>query len=262
MGAHKEIKEAFEIFHSQKNIEYLSKKGTKWTFMSPASPWRGGIYEAAVKSTKHHLTRVIGCHKYTYGDYITLLKKIEACLNSRPLYAVTDDPTDAPAMTSGHLLVGRQLVCPPPISVPAKSDFSVQRVRNEQQKMLDSFWHSWHADLISTLRMTNRKKWPKVEENVKTGQVVLVVDENLPPSHWLIGRIIELNPSKDGLVRTVTLEVASKKSDGLNYVKKTTKLTRPVQKICILPTEDEYDLSMYKFSPSEIQTTENTNENE
>lgn len=251
VGAYKEIKEAFDTFHSADNLEILNRQGTRWTFMSPASPWRGGIYEAAVKSTKYHLTRVIGCQRYTYDDYITLLKKIEACLNSRPLYAPTDDPSDGPVMTPGHLLVGRQLVCPPPINAPAKSNFSVQRVRKEQKKMLESFWQSWSADLLSSVRMMNRAKWTKVEENVKIGQVALVMDENLPPSQWLIGRIIEIVLSKDGLVRTVVLEVASKNNKAAKYIKKTTKLTRPVQKICILPTEEEYDLSMYKFNAEE-----------
>lgn len=246
VGAYKEIKEAFEKFRSPENIECLNRRGTRWTFMSPASPFRGGIYEAVVKSTKHHLTRVIGSHIYTYGDYLTLLKKIEACLNSRPLYAPTDDPMDEPVITPGHLLAGRQLVCPPPINAPHKSNFSVQRIRNEQQKMLDSFWHSWRADFLSSMRMMNRQKWAKVEENVKIGQVAVIVDDNLPPSLWLIGRIVELQTSADGLVRTVVLEVASKKHSGSNYVKKTTKLTRPVQKICILPTEDEFDLSIYQ----------------
>lgn len=258
VGAYKEIRQAFELFRSQENIEELNRRGTKWIFMSPASPWRGGMYESAVKSTKHHLMRVIGAHKYTYGDYITLLKKIEACLNSRPLYTPTDDSTDTPVMTPGHLIAGRQLVCPPPINAPAQSDFSVQRVRREQQKMLQSFWESWHADFLSSLRMMERKKWASVEPNVEIGQVVLIVDDNLPPSHWLIGRVIELMPSTDGLTRTVVLEVASKKNAGEKYSKKTSKLTRSVQKICALPTENDYDVSLYKFGMDDASSTVDT----
>lgn len=261
VGAYKDIKEAFDKFRSEENIEILARKGTKWIFLSPASPWRGGIYEAGVKSTKHHLTRVIGCQKYTFNDYLTLLKKIEAILNSRPLYAPTDDASDAPVMTPGHLLAGRQLVCPPPINVPTQTDFSTQRVRKEQQKMIESFWRSWNSDFISSLRMMNRQKWLKVEDNVEIGQVVLVVDNNLPPSHWQIGRIVEIQPSKDGLVRTVVLEVASKKNGGGKYTKKTTKLIRSVQKLCILPTEKDYDLSIYQYGTSEVLPIQSESKN-
>lgn len=218
VGAYKEIRQAFDQFRSQENIEKINRMGTQWTFMNPASPHQGGIYEAAVKSAKHHLTRVIGCQKYTYGDYLTLLKKIEAILNSRPLYAPTDDPFDAPVVTPGHLLVGRPLVCPPPINPPSQTNFSVQRVRKEQEKMVQSFWDHWQSDYLTSL--IPRKKWKKVEKNIEIGQVVLVQDNNLPPSHWQIGRIVELLPSKDGLVRSVVIEVASKKHNDGKYAKK------------------------------------------
>lgn len=90
----------------------------------------------------------------------------------------------------------------------------------------------------------SRAKWTKEEENVEIGQVI---DENLPPSHWAFGRVTETILSKGGLVRTVAVEVASKNHTKKGFQKKTTKLTRPVHKICIRPTESEYDLSLYNF---------------
>lgn len=240
VGAQKEIKEAFEIFRAPENIERLAREGTQWTFMNPASPHQGGIYEAAVKSAKHHLTRIIGDHCYVASDYLTLLKRIEAMLNSRPLYAPTDDPMDAPVITPAHLAIGRQIVCPPPINPPSQTNFTPQRVRKEQLKMTELFWQRWSADYLSTL--IQRKKWKKVEKNAEIGQVVLVMDNNLPPARWLIGKIVRLLPSKDNLIRSVEIEVASKNNSGEKYKKKTTKLTRAIQKICILPTEAETDI--------------------
>lgn len=256
VGAYKGIKEAFDVFKVPENIEILNRKGTKWIFMSPASPHQGGIYEAAVKSAKYHLTRVIGHQKYVYDDYLTLLKKIEAILNSRPLYAPSDDPFDAPVITPAHLVLGRQLVCPPPISTPPQSNFTTQRVRNEQQKMIESFWKSWSAEYLVPTLIT-RKKWQKAQKNVEIGQVVLVKDDNLPPSCWQIGKIIELLPSKDNLVRSVVIETASKKNSSGEYKKKTTKLTRAVQKICILPTENELEVMM----PEDITPLDELNQN-
>lgn len=86
---------------------------------------------------------------------------------------------------------------------------------------------------------------------------MLVQDNNLPPSHWQIGKIVELLPSKDGLIRSVVIETASKKHTGEKYAKKTSKLTRAVQKNCILPTEEEVDLSLLK-----VNETESASENE
>lgn len=101
-----------------------------------------------------------------------------------------------------------------------------------------------------------RKKWKRVEKNPEIGQVVLINDNNQPPSQWLIGRITELIPSSDGLVRSVVIEVAHK-TEGDNYTKKTTKLTRAIQKISILPTDMEIDVFLPEKLGEPMEMTEN-----
>ena len=59
----------------------LVDEGTSWVFNPPGSPHFGGLWEAAVKSVKHHLRRVLGNHKLTFEELYTLIKQIEACLN-------------------------------------------------------------------------------------------------------------------------------------------------------------------------------------
>jgi len=59
-----------------------------------------------VKAIKHHLRRVLGEATLTYEEMATLLAQVEACLNSRPLQALTDDPDDLTALTPGHFLIG------------------------------------------------------------------------------------------------------------------------------------------------------------
>ncbi|EFN69637.1 hypothetical protein EAG_00358, partial [Camponotus floridanus] len=61
-----------------------------------------GLWEAAVKSVKHHLRRVVGDAKLTYEEMATLLAQVESCLNSRPLQPMSDDPEDLEALTPGH----------------------------------------------------------------------------------------------------------------------------------------------------------------
>ena len=55
----------------------LSKDGTEWVFNPPAAPHFGGIWEAAVKSVKHHLKRVIGETKLTFEEFSTILYQID-----------------------------------------------------------------------------------------------------------------------------------------------------------------------------------------
>lgn len=62
---------------------------------------------------------------------------------------------------------------------------------------------------------------------MKIGHLVLIRDENLPPTQWKLGRIVKLIPGSDGLVRNVLIKTAKG------------EFKRPVQKICVLPVDSE-----------------------
>jgi hypothetical protein len=85
-----------------------------WNFMPPHAPHFGGLWEAGVRSLKHHLRRVIGTLTLTFEELTMLLCKIESCLNFRPL---SDSLDDYDALTLGHFLVGSALNSYPEPSV-------------------------------------------------------------------------------------------------------------------------------------------------
>ena len=60
-------------------------------FIPQQAPHFGGLWEAAVKSMKTHLKKVVGNVKLTNEEMSTLLVQIEACLNSRPLVSIPND---------------------------------------------------------------------------------------------------------------------------------------------------------------------------
>ena len=90
---------------SSRVVRSLAQKGTSWTFNRPSAPYFGGIWEAAVKSGKHHLRRFIGEQVLTFSELSTLMCRIEACLNLRPLTALTDDPSDLDFLSPSHFLI-------------------------------------------------------------------------------------------------------------------------------------------------------------
>lgn len=111
--ANRALKTAFEQTMSEISSEAaqsLALKGTNWHFIPANSPHFGGLWEAAVKSFKHHFKRI-------YEEFSTLLTQIEASLNSRPLCAISSDPSDYNALTPGHFLTGGPINAIPEPSV-------------------------------------------------------------------------------------------------------------------------------------------------
>ncbi|RLU21712.1 hypothetical protein DMN91_006088 [Ooceraea biroi] len=89
---------------------FLADQAIQWTFIPPYSPHMSGLWEAAVKSAKVHLKRVIGNTMLTFEELGTLFVQIQAVLNSRPLCPTSADSCDYEALTPGHFIIGESLI--------------------------------------------------------------------------------------------------------------------------------------------------------
>ncbi len=121
----------------------LATDGTNWHFIPPHTPHFGGIWEAGVKSIKFHLKRVIGESTLTFEELYTLTTQIEAVLNSRPLIPLTNDATDATALTPGHFLIGDSLKA---IPEAITSNMGLKIKWHMVEKMTQDFWKRWSAE--------------------------------------------------------------------------------------------------------------------
>ena len=88
-------------------------EGIQWRFIPPRSPHFGGLWEAAVKSTKHHLLRVAGTAPLHRDELDTLLATIESILNSRPIIPVVMNPSDDQPLTPAHFIIGQPFTALP-----------------------------------------------------------------------------------------------------------------------------------------------------
>ena len=113
VGAAGETKELVKFLESQKAqgeiSTFCSVQNIQWRFIPEHAPNFGGLWEAAVKSFKSHLCRDVGNVRLTFEELTTVLAQIEACLNSRPLVALSQDDDGIETLTPGHFLVGRPL---------------------------------------------------------------------------------------------------------------------------------------------------------
>ncbi|XP_058817668.1 uncharacterized protein LOC131680977 [Topomyia yanbarensis] len=208
--------------HNDVVSKQLAKEGIQWHF----NPHFGGIWEAAVRSAKNHLLKVVGETPVSPEDMNTLLVQVEGCLNSRPLTPMSDDPNDLQPLTPAHFLVGESLQAVPD---PDLTVVPMNRLTQWQltQQRLQNFWKRWRREYLCQLQGRTKRWKPAVR--IEIGKLVVIQDDNQPPMRWKMGRIVQTHPGDDGTVRVVTLKTA------------TGMLTRPVEKLCLLPTSDDND---------------------
>lgn len=78
--------------------------------------------------------------------------------------------------------------------------------------------------------MQGRSKWRITQENLKIGDLVIVKGENLPPLKWRLGRVVELHPGSDEIVRVVTIRTCNGNTK------------RSISKLCKLPISSEDEI--------------------
>lgn len=220
VGAEQELGKMLKSWQETDLFERLQELSVNWHYITPSAPHQGGLWEAAVRSMKYHLRRVIGAQTLTAEGLNTVLAQVGAAMNSRPLMALSDDPLDLQALTPAHFLIGESITQPFGARVFEVPDNRLKQFAH-RQKIAQCVWQRWSQDYLQELQQ--RPKWAVARANMKIGDLVLIRHDCLPPTVWKMGRIIETHAGADGRIRTVTLRT------------ETGSLKRPIQKLCLLP---------------------------
>lgn len=235
VGANNFLGQIYEKQYEWANGPVAEQFQIKWKFNTPYAPHHGGLHEAAVKSAKHHLLRVIGKQNLTFEEYYTLLTQVEACVNSRPLSPLSDDPNDMVALTPAHLLVGKPLITlTEPENVTKTAPWRLKRWELVQQ-MYQHWWARWQNEYVTTL--LQRPKWLQRERNIQIGDLVIIKEDNVAPSLWISGRVKQTYPAPDGLVRSATVSTIYG------------EYKRPITKLGVLLEEGNEQLDLSKLAP-------------
>ncbi|XP_063833936.1 uncharacterized protein LOC135083100 [Ostrinia nubilalis] len=186
--------------------DFACSHDIKFKLIPPYTPHFGGLWEAGVKSCKHHLLRTVGNAHLTFEEISTVLAQIEAIMNSRPLNPLSSDPHDLLPLCPSHFLVGR------PLTAPAFTDLSEEptsRLTRYQrvEQIRQHFWTRWTKEYVSELQ--TRIKWSEHKPDLQPNTFVVIKEDNSPPLKWSLGRIITTIPGKDGVSRVADIRTAT-----------------------------------------------------
>ena len=205
-------------------VDELAKKSIEFRSISARSPHMGWLWEVNVKSVKMLMKRTIGLATLTYEELYTLLTRIEAILNSRPLTPISNDPNDFEPLTPAHFLAGEALSA---VFEGDLTDVKTGRLSRWQhvEQLRQNFWRRWTREYVLQLQRRSKGQQPG---NIPTiGSLVLIADNELPPLRWHLGRVAELHYGKAGLPRVASLNT----NGGM--------IKRAVHKLCRLPVDND-----------------------
>ena len=178
-------------------------ENVSWLFNPPQSPHTGGVFERLIASSKRALLAVLGGADFWDDELSSAFVFVEGVLNNRPLDFISTDASDLSPLTPGHFLAG------PRVQELAFQDLSrgtpFSRRWRHINDVVDKYWQRFVEEVKPGLGLRN--KWHSRRENLEIGDVVVLLGEKNIQGRWPLGRITELHPGRDGLVRMVTVKV-------------------------------------------------------
>uniref|UniRef100_A0A1I7XDD7 DUF5641 domain-containing protein n=1 Tax=Heterorhabditis bacteriophora TaxID=37862 RepID=A0A1I7XDD7_HETBA len=204
-------------------MTYSASHKIKWLFNPPGAPWMGGTWERLIGSVKKAFRKAIGRKRLSFIEIYTVMTRIEAIINCRPLTKIDMD------------------------------DMS--------KEIADSFWIKWTAEYLTALRDTHKINYKQRRHRTRVsevGEIVLIENELLPRGQWSIGKMVENIKSADGLVRSAKVLTANGKVLIRSIIKLfpleiRTKITETKEKgVKNLDISDEEDSDSESYKPHQM----------
>ncbi|XP_055924606.1 uncharacterized protein LOC129956700 [Argiope bruennichi] len=207
IGSDNYLKQLFKLVQDQSVQNFLTVRNISWKFIPPYAPNFGGVWESSIKLAKRHLFKTCQGHLLNFEELSSLLCQIEACINSRPLVPLSNDPADLRALTPGHFLIGEPLLELPEGTSLTNQNLSLSCRWKSLLQLKHQFWNRWTRDVLHHLQA--RRKWHQHRPPLSVGDLVLIQADNMPPLSWPLARILEIIPGTDGIPRVALLRTPS-----------------------------------------------------
>ncbi|GFU06859.1 integrase catalytic domain-containing protein [Trichonephila clavipes] len=169
----------------------------RWKFNPPSSPWWGGFWERLIGILKDLLRKILGAPVCLTRN-CKLVCECESVKNSRPLTYISEEQ-ELKTLTPSMFLQDIPLNDVPNLDQIQKTNI-VLRWRYIQ-KVRENLKQRFKREYLSFLRSSVIKREDKINE----GDIVLIGTDDKKWLYWLLGRVLELFPGTDGIIRLVKL---------------------------------------------------------
>ena len=224
-------KTILELDHDRIRADHLKHEcgWIEWQKNPPEASHMGGVWERQIRTVRNVLSSLLKEHSGRLDDEAlqTLLCESEAIVNSRPLTVDNLGDENESPLTPNHLLTMKTKVLLPPPGVFQRADVYCRKRWRAVQHLANVFWSRFRKEYLQASQP--RQKWNSARRNVAVGDIVLVVEKELPRNRWLKGRVVKVFPGDDGLVRHVDVKIAGSGST----------LKRPITKLVVLIRADD-----------------------
>ena len=160
--------------------------------------------------------------KILFDDQMhTVVKKVESVVNARPLVYIGDDMDSTITITPSHFLcLNPKTGIPetvhgdddPDYTPYESSEWNVLQTWKKGERLSNQFWKAWRNEYLLSLRERTQYK-------LKSGRIqsyqepnvdgIVIVKDETPRGSWKLAKIVELNVSSDGLVRSAVIKLGS-----------------------------------------------------
>ncbi|XP_063635169.1 uncharacterized protein LOC134805902 [Cydia splendana] len=207
----------FKLISEVMTRPYCIEKKIKWRFIPQLAPWFGGFYERLVGMVKVCMRTTLQKHLLTDNQISTVVKEIEAVVNTRPLTYVDED-VEHILRPSDFIAMGRTIITDTgsdgslPLETQTKSDL-VQSWK-KGISILEEFKRMFIDRYLLSLRerYSHSPKQPRCTSKLEPseGQVVQIKADNKNRQDWKVGKIISLEKGSDNMCRVARVKVGNK----------------------------------------------------
>ena len=160
--------------HGPGKLQRLTcNKGIDWQFNTQEAPHFGGVFERTIKAAKRAIYAILKEADVDDEELQTVFTGTESPLNSRPLTTVSGDVNDELVLTPNHFLIGNMDGELAPDTVDTRAG-NVRKRWRRVQELIRRVWSRWMREYLTSIG--SRHKWFLPTENIKVGDVVLVIE--------------------------------------------------------------------------------------